>query len=254
MADYHKYMFDDFVVENRKEGIPEAENEPETEVVADSPSIESVEEEPQIKQTDLETTAVYDNFAADIKQEQIIEETYSKEDLEEAVRKASEEAYRQGKEESSVSQAAQQNKLLEEISNQLTAVFSRLSQKETEREEGALKVAVAVLRKVFPSIEKQAAETEIKKFLSENFASVSEQELLSFSFNPESISLVANSLGKLAEQNDFEGKIAVHKDNSLGLSDCKIEWKDGRIERRSEDFIDKVEDLIETEKQERENG
>ena len=65
---------------------------------------------------------------------------------------------------------------------------------------------------------------------------------------------MANSLGKLAEQNDFEGKIAVHKDNSLGLSDCKIEWKDGRIERRAEDFIDKVEDLIETEKQERENG
>ena len=95
---------------------------------------------------------------------------------------------------------------------------------------------------------------EVKNFLAENFANFSSQETLSFSFNPEIIPQVADSIGRLAEQNDFEGKISVHKDISLGLSDCRVEWKSGGVERKTSSFINKIKNIVNTNKQERENG
>ena len=95
---------------------------------------------------------------------------------------------------------------------------------------------------------------EIKSFLSDNFANFAAQDTLSFAFHPDAVALVANSLGRLAEQNDFEGKISVHKDVSLGLSDCRVEWKSGGVERKVSSTIDKVKSLINFGKKERENG
>jgi flagellar assembly protein FliH len=124
-------------------------------------------------------------------------------------------------------------------------IYAEIEQKKSEMESSSLKFALGVIRKVLPSLERENAESEVKAFLAENFANFATQESLSFSFNPETISLVAESIGRLAEQNDFEGKIAVHKDASLGVSDCRVEWKSGGVERNTEKTLDKIEDLIE---------
>ena len=144
--------------------------------------------------------------------------------------------------------------LLEDISNRLREIFVNFDKKAMEIENSSLHFAVELLRKLLPTLEQKQAEAEVKNFMAHNFANFAAQETLSFAFNPETISLVSDSIGRLAEQNDFEGKIAVHKDTSLGPSDCRIEWKSGGVERKVSASLDKIEDLIENNMQERENG
>lgn len=259
MAEYQKYMFDNFIIENdRKEtavsaddvdvvsedaGLAAAATE---ETAAEISATEEIEAEPQPKpQAQPEPP---------VEEVKITEPSYSKEELDAAVKLAEEAAYEKGKNAAAESELSKQNILLEEIRNQLSAVFSAQDTRLAEIEKSALSFAVSLVRKLLPTLEEEQAAAEVKNFMTENFANFAGQDTLSFAFNPETVSLVADSIGRLAEQNDFEGKIAVHKDGSLGPSDCRIEWKNGGVERKVSKILDKVDTLINDNTEERENG
>ena len=273
MTEYRKYMFDNFVVEDIKNDVGQTSEDLTQDESSDSENI-TIEKLATIEETIFDNEVVSDDtketekveelsieevfiepvhIEPENKEEQIIEPSYSKEELEQAVKTAEEVAYQRGLDVARNDIMLQQNQLLDDIRNQLMTIFAQVEQKTSEIEEEALKFAVKSLRKILPTLEQEHAASEIKQFLGDNFTNFSAQETLSFAFNPNSIPLVADSLGRLAEQNDFEGKISVHKDISLGPSDCRVEWKSGGVEKNSNAILTKIENLIDN-KQERENG
>ena len=277
MVNYQKYMFDDFVVNTDKEDVVadiqikenelsfdiEETQEDNIETTADETVEEIILEDNKeeiVKEQVEENKAediIEDIKSYDYVQEAEVEENlavYTEEEFKEALSQAEEIAYNKGLEEAKNSLEEKQNILLEDIKNQLMTIFASLEDKKSDMEISMLNFAVSMVRKLLPTLEKERAEKEVKNFLAENFANFSSQEALSFSFHPDIISKVADSIGRLAEQNDFEGKISVHKDVSLGLSDCRVEWKSGGVERKTSNVINNVENLININNQERENG
>lgn len=251
MAEYQKYMFDNFVVPNTPEEYEEAQFSAETPSDAELPE----EDEATIVEDTVEQEEVIAPEVTELPTEEVAkEQTFSKAELDAAVKLAEEKAYDSGFAAAVSEEAKKHDLLLEDINKQLTDIFSGLDRKTAELENSALHFATELLRKVLPTLEKERAEAEVKNFMAQNFANFAGQETLSFAFNPETISLVADSIGRLAEQNDFEGKIAVHKDDTLGPGDCRIEWKNGGVERKVSDTLDRVEELIKSNAQERENG
>ena len=124
-------------------------------------------------------------------------------------------------------------------------------------EQDSLHTALAAVRKLLPGLEKQTAEAEINAFLSANFANFRSQSALVFSFNPEAVSAAAEIIARLANKNDFEGKISIHKDSALGISDCRVEWGEGGVERNTHKTLEKIEDLLDDKSsanKERDNG
>lgn len=277
MVNYQKYMFDDFVVNTDKEDVVadiqikenelsfdiEETQEDNIETTADETVEEIILEDnkeeivkEQVEENKTEDI-IEDIKSYDYVQEAEVEENlavYTEEEFKEALSQAEEIAYNKGLEEAKNSLEEKQNILLEDIKNQLMTIFASLEDKKSDMEISMLNFAVSMVRKLLPTLEKERAEKEVKNFLAENFANFSSQEALSFSFHPDIISKVADSIGRLAEQNDFEGKISVHKDVSLGLSDCRVEWKSGGVERKTSNVINNVENLININNQERENG
>lgn len=277
MVNYQKYMFDNFVIKNDNENNVPDNNE---EALIDNFEHDSDIESSEVDVGNIEDFPTTDNevpedkHPEDMKSEDVDEEvvefqpydyvketeveeniiTYTEEELRESLAQAEKVAYNKGLEEAKNSSIEKQNILLEDIKNQLMTIFASLEEKKSDTEISTLNFAVSLVRKILPTLEKETADKEVKKFLSDNFSSFASQESLSFSFNPEVISQVADSIGRLAEQNDFEGKIAIHKDASLGLSDCKVEWKSGGVERKTSSMLNKIENLININKQERENG
>lgn len=252
MSGYQKYMFDNFIVSNTSTDTNKEvfDNEIDTSSIS-----EEVYEDSEEKLSDVQTDIIEDKF----NEEEVIniehdEPTYSKEELEAAVKIAEEKSYNEGFAAATEEEKRKQSLLLENIKEQLSSIFMGLDKKSTDIENSALKFAVELLRKILPTLEKDLAEAEVKNFMAQNFTNFASQETLSFAFNPETLSLVADSIGRLAEQNDFEGKISVHKDINLGPTDCRVEWKNGGVERKVSNILNKVEQLIENDIQERENG
>lgn len=279
MVDFQKYLFDNFVVKSDKAtDVVSEDNQPletDEEIVEVYDTVEDIETTEEIVEEDIEEVVeeVIEEKVEEVAeietQQPIIEPSsynfaeekidenmavYTEEEYQQAIEEASKNAYDKAMEDAKNSSFEQQNILLENIKNQLMTIYSTLDEKQTTLEASALKFSIEMVRKILPTLEKERAEKEVKNFLAENFANFSNQDTLSFSFNPEIISSVADSISRLAEQNDFSGKISVHKDVSLSLSDCRVEWKSGGVERKTSDIVNKVENLVNTNNRERENG
>ena len=130
---------------------------------------------------------------------------------------------------------------------------NRLEQQEQE----SMRFALEVVRKILPGLETETALNEINRFLSVNFPNFRREASLSFTFNPEVVAKVSEIIAKLANANDFEGKISLHKDASMAPGDCRIEWKNGGIERSSHKMLEKIDNLLDDKSQnnkERDNG
>ena len=271
MAEYRKYMFDNFVIEKITKSEELSVTEPETEDVEEISEeaeifedVEEIKEELVVEAEEISSIEIEDEPVIMPEQTEIVEDnltvyepnepTYSQEEFDNAVSQAEKDAYEKGYKAAEDENIKKQNLLLDDIKNQLMTIFADLDNKTSGIESSSLKFAVALVRKILPTLEKERAEAEVKNFLSENFANFVVQDSLSFAFHPDTIAIVANSLGRLAEQNDFEGKISVHKDTSLGLSDCRVEWKNGGVERSTSKVLGKIETIIEDDIREREHG
>ncbi len=231
-------MFDNFVIKNEADEAICDENLTD-EMVSDE-IVESVEAETEVEAVPVEIIQ-QETVVEDI---QIVENTYSEEEFRNAIKTAEEVSYEKGFQAALNDETKQQNILLEDIKNQLMAIFASTEQRNIDMEKDNLRFMLSAIRKIFPTMEKENAAKEVQNFLSENFSSFAKQEVLSFSFNPSSASQAAKIIGKLAEQNDFEGKISVHKDETMGASDCRVEWKNGGSERNAAKILDQIEDLI----------
>lgn len=234
MADYKKYMFDNFVIsdEEPRKYIPETVVEP----------VEAEEAAPAEDEIVEAKTAEAEPVAA--AEPEVKEVSFSQEELDKAVRAAEEQSYEKGYNAAVSEREKAETLLLDSINNRLMTILADVSTNNAEQEQNALRFAVALVRKLLPQLEGEVAVREVEAFVGDNFKNFAKEGSLSFRFNPEIIGDIAPKLSRLAEKNDFEGKIAIHKDDSLGLSDCKIEWLNGGVEKSAAHTISQVEDLL----------
>ncbi len=259
MVQYQKFMFDNFVISDDADKsaveLPEPEQVLEETTIAEpveemavSEEAETVVAETVAEQENLSPAADEPEEEPESEEEQEPEEEpepgYSQDELDAAVKTAEEKGYAKGLAAASAENEERRQELLEKLETGVKELLAGVDAARREDEQSALKFALSLVRKILPKLEESVAKAEIEGFLSENFARFRTEKSLSFGFHPEMAAEVAPLLSKLAAKNDFEGKIAIHKDAMLGLSDCRVEWQNGGVERRSEQILNDVEELI----------
>lgn len=242
MAQFQKFMFDNFIIScDDEKCVAEPVVEPEIEnESAPSETPEVIVEPRTIEITEVETPI-----------------SYTQEELDQEIKRSEERGYERGYQLASSEQEQRTEELLNNINTRLIALLAESAQNDEKREQQSLRFTMDVITKLFPTLEKEQAVSEINKFMTDNFPNFRREAYLSFSFNPEVISEVSSIIAKLANSNDFEGKISVHKDASLGASDCRIEWENGGVERNTHKMLEKVNELLDdkmTSTEERDNG
>ena len=251
MVQYQKFMFDNFVIscdDDKCVAEPLDMEETETEEV-----LPAAAENPPAEPTAAETAAEPETAGAPVSEPepevQPAEEPqpvpgYTQDELDAAVKSAEERGYEKGFNAAATENQKLQQSVLEEIGTRLMTLIAGQEETRREDEQSALRLAVGLVRKLLPALEQDVAKQEVGAFLEDNFADFRREKSLSFSFHPDMAAEIAPLLSKLAEKNDFEGRIAVHKDINLGLSDCRVEWRNGGVERNSAEVLDKVEELL----------
>ncbi len=225
MKEARKFLFDNFVIEEKKPvatPVP-TEVEPEPVLEEEIPQetvVEVVEELPEVK-------------------------TYTEEELNEQLRIAKEEAYENGFKSAQSGIEAKNETILNEINGKLLNLITEREQEVKKLEAEFIEMAKAIVLKLVPVLEAENAEALVNQFIAENFANFNDESKISFYLNPEIIGQVKDNIAKLAAHHDFEGKISLHKDPSLSESDCRVEWENGGVERNSKALNAKMTDLLE---------
>lgn len=242
MAEFQKFMFDNFVISGGEKPleeenvVSEIENSVETAV---SEGGEEFLDASEITITESEQE-VNDEIPVSVEPEV----SYSQDQLDEEVKRAEENGYEKGVLAASTEHEALTRELLLKINENLQALLSEAKERAIVLEEEYLRMSVEIVKHILPTLEASQAQAAVKRFLQDNFANFCSEERLSFSFNPSMVRPASEIISKLAAQNDFEGKIAIHKDESLSPADCRVEWLNGGVERNSDKMLEKVDKLL----------
>lgn len=238
MNQIKKFLFDNFIIENDKiieNELPQLQEE--VDVVADN------------NNENISTEAVFESLSvieAEVEPEEIIV-SYTQEELDKKVRIAEQNGYEKGYKTSQSEIENQTMGVLSDLNNKLMAIVANSECVQCESEKSYIVLAKDMLKKLIPSLLDEHAVEIVNKFIAENFKNFQNEAKLSFYIHPDIISCIQENIAKLANSHDFEGKIALHKDSKLGLSDCRVEWENGGVTKNAHKLIEKMDNLLDEE-------
>ncbi len=229
MGDFQKFMFDNFVIVDENEVIKKT-----------TPEQEEAEE---IAEAEIEE--LLEDAAAEPEPAEPPVKAYSQDELDAAVTAAEQKGYEKGFRLAQKDAEKGISSLLGNIDAKLAEVVISAGEMQKQVEQQYMALNHEVFQKLLPNLLEEQCVEIVNKFIADNFANFCAEAKLSFYLNPEVIGQVQEQIAKMAHIHDFEGKIALHKDEKLAKADCRIEWENGGVEHLSNKLLEKVDNLLE---------
>jgi flagellar assembly protein FliH len=123
--------------------------------------------------------------------------------------------------------------VLERIAVNLGKANEALQAIETRLECEAVEVAVAVARKLVPTLIAREPFAEIATLASDCFRELVSSPHIAVRVNDAVYATAKEKLDDIARARTFEGRLVVLAEPEVALGDCRIEWADGGINRDS---------------------
>ena len=133
---------------------------------------------------------------------------------------------------------------LELILEQLRALTPVAVETAEKSYAAAVELAMAVCRKVIPTLCEKHAADEIRLLFEKNFHFLKEEPKITVRLNPSLADSVKPYIADLVKRESFAGKVAVVRDADVCAGNCKIEWKHGGLERTAQDVLKQTEELL----------
>lgn len=184
--------------------------------------------------------------------EQAVKPVFTQDEMDAAKAAAREDGYRTGFEEGRAaawqeamqSVEKQTSDTLNVIANSVKELLARSQNDSQAAFAAAVDFAMAVCRKAVPALSERHAIGEIAALLEKNFRFLKDEPKISLRLNPQLADRIKPMLAALVKRESFGGQIAVVRDDSLPVGDCRIEWKNGGLERKTQDVLNQTEELL----------
>ena len=166
--------------------------------------------------------------------------SFSEDELEQAKKIAFEQGKSQGLKEAEASREKHVSILTETIMTDVKNLFSSEQDRDKLYEEEAVRLSAQIFHTLFPTIEEKHGIDEIKRVVKDVLTSQSEQPSIIIEVNTEYKSDIENTVAQLKKQLHGSGEIEVAGNEELGVSDCKISWKDGGARRDTQSLCTQI--------------
>jgi len=113
-----------------------------------------------------------------------------------------------------------------------------------EVEKTAIRLALAITRRVLPASAEVGADAEIKRLVAEALPNVLDQPRLTVRVHGSQAEMIRTAMRPLQEEHGYEGRLTVRPDNDLPAGDCRLEWGDGGIERDTRRLWQDIEAVV----------
>jgi flagellar assembly protein FliH len=141
--------------------------------------------------------------------------------------------YAQGQNDAQVEVTRRIASTLEHIAKSMAVANEALQAIEARLECEAVEVAVAVARKLAPTLVAREPFAEISALASDCFRQLIAAPHIVVRVNDAVYAAAKEKLDEIARARTFEGRLVVLAEPDIALGDCRIEWADGGINRDS---------------------
>ncbi|MDJ0607960.1 MAG: FliH/SctL family protein [Kiloniellales bacterium] len=133
---------------------------------------------------------------------------------------------------------------LSAIEQQLSRLGEDAAQSARQREERAIRVAVSVVRKLFPSMAAQGGLAEIEGLVEHCLASLEDEPRVVVRVPDAQLDALKARLDGIAAGCGFEGRIVLLSEAGLGPADARVEWADGGAEHDSQELWAEIDEVL----------
>ncbi len=172
------------------------------------------------------------------------EPTFTAEHVEAARRTAFDEGRFAGRQEENDSQHSRLNALLEEINVRLEGLQKEVDVLDRQRHDEAKALALALARKLFPIWAERHGLEEVEGLVTTAMGDLGEEPRFTVRVAEARVDEAQKVLLNLATLHAYPGTLIVRGDSGLGLSECRVEWADGGMERREQLILERLENVV----------
>ena len=151
---------------------------------------------------------------------------------EEGVREASDAIERQAAE------------ALSEISGLLPNVFEAQEKANAASARDAVTVAVAIVRKLFPELNRRNGVEEVERLIEETLRTLRDEPKVTIWVSEDARDAVAGRVDAMTADAGYEGKVIVLGDSDRAEGGCRLEWSDGGAERDTDAMWQEIDTII----------
>lgn len=134
---------------------------------------------------------------------------------------------------------------LTSLSTQMDAVFRGQEEANDLNARNAVKVALAVVRKMLPAACEKHAFDEVARVVEEVVGHILDEPRIIVRVAALLVEPVRERLEAVAERQGFEGRVVVQADARLTPGDARVEWTDGGAERDQARLMGEIEATME---------
>lgn len=134
---------------------------------------------------------------------------------------------------------------LSRIGEQLQALGRTIEEIRYESASHALKIAVAVVRKVLPDLAQRNGLAEIEALVRECLNTFYDEPRVVVRVHDKMLDPLRERVDDIAAGCGFDGKIVLFGDEHLAETDCRVEWADGGAERNLTGLYQEIGRVVE---------
>jgi len=170
--------------------------------------------------------------------------TFSEEDLAQAREEGIAAGREQGIAEAAEATERRIAETLDSVARQLETLLADRKSTAEQASREAIAAGVAVVRKLFPALNRDHGLSEIENVIADVIERCAEEPHLTIRVSEELKAKVSDRVSLLAQDRNFAGELAVTADAAISDSDCAVEWSDGGAFRDTDRMWREVENVI----------
>ena len=170
--------------------------------------------------------------------------TFTVEEMEAAKLVAHQQGMQEGKAEAMASIEQQANLTLEEALRQISDLLSQHKQWAAEIQHDSISLAMTIMRKLAPELLRGSELPQVEHIISEAFQFLTDQPKVMIRVASEHEDDLDGKVNLMASRVGYEGQVVLIGDPELELTDCRISWHAGAVERSLDETWVMIDDMV----------
>ena len=170
--------------------------------------------------------------------------TFTVEDLEQARAEAHAEGRQEGMADAMAGIEQQVARTLDAMFSRMPKVFEEHNAWAKTMESDALRLAVALVRKLAPELSRGRELPEVERVIREAFGFLTEQPKVMIRVAPALEDALRDKVVLMASRVGYEGQVVLVGDPDLPVEDCRISWQAGAVERAIDDTWQQIDQIV----------
>lgn len=156
---------------------------------------------------------------------------FSRGELDAATSRARDEGHAAGMAEALKRREQQVGNALDAIAERLGAILAEKASADRQSERNTIELTRAIASKLFPALLRKGALAELEAIVIQCMHDTIGEPRLVLRVPDAIFEAAQQRIAPLAASNGYPGKVIILVDETLGESDCRVEWADGGAER-----------------------